>query len=250
MFEDHVHAALVGDAPNFFRNVLLRVIDHKIGAERAGFFKLRIRSGHRNDARAGVFGDLNGGAAHARPRADHEHVLAGLELSARKKHMPGGQENQRHRRGFVKTQIARNRDDVPLRRADVFRVAAVHHHAEERVAAASTVEPARASVAQATTDAWAQQDAVARFDLGHERADLVHLARDVAPDDVRHRELPASHAHAQPDIQVIQRRGLDAHQNFVSLNLWVRRVLVFQDLRPAMFVETDSFHNPWSPPES
>src|SRR3989442_1451896 len=71
---------------------------------------------------------------------------------------------------------------------------------------------------------------------------LRHFAGDVAAHNVRHRELPVPHAHAEPQVQMVQSASLDLDQDFIRLDLWFGGVFVLQDFRPPVLVKSHRFH--------
>src|SRR6202035_2694865 len=56
VLEYDVHASLDGEAPDFFGNLLLRVIDDLIGTEVAGFFQFSAAAGRGDHTRTHQFG--------------------------------------------------------------------------------------------------------------------------------------------------------------------------------------------------
>ena len=79
MLDHDVHALFVGDFPHFLRDLLLVVIDAVVGAQCARFLELRLVSRGRDHAGMKQLGNLNGGDAHARTRAQNQHGLTQAE---------------------------------------------------------------------------------------------------------------------------------------------------------------------------
>src|SRR5262249_54871532 len=78
VFEDHIDAALVGDASDFIANFLRLVVDEVVGADIFGLGELFIGTGSGDDTRAKKLGDLNGGAAYAAASAEDENIFGRL----------------------------------------------------------------------------------------------------------------------------------------------------------------------------
>jgi hypothetical protein len=49
-------------------------------------------------------------------------------------------------------------------------------------------------------------------------------------------------AAADPEIEVIERAGVDAHEDFAGTGVGLGDVFVFEDARVTVFVEYDCFH--------
>src|SRR4029077_722863 len=88
VFEDHVDAALVGDAADFLADFLGLVIDEMVGAELLGFLKFFVAAGSGDDASAEEFGDLYGGRADPAARPEDQHVFTRLQFGAGDEHVP------------------------------------------------------------------------------------------------------------------------------------------------------------------
>src|SRR3989442_3509659 len=130
VLENNIDAALIGDAADFVADFLRFVIDEMIGAELFGFLQLFIGAGGSDHARAEKLCDLNGGAADTAAGPQDENILAGLQLGSSKKHVPGGLEYQRNRRGLVEAKIFRVRQAIYFRSAHEFRATAIDHIAQ------------------------------------------------------------------------------------------------------------------------
>ena len=65
MLDDDVDTLEVGDLADFLRNLLLIVIDDKIGAEFAGAFHFALVAGGGDHASVEHFCDLDGGTPNA-----------------------------------------------------------------------------------------------------------------------------------------------------------------------------------------
>ena len=242
MLHDHVHAALAGDLLDLGRNILLVVIDHVVGAEFARLRELALAARGGDHAALEQLGDLDGGGADAARRRQHQHVLAGLKLGARHEHVPRGKKHQGRGGGILEAHVVGNLNDAVLGRREQFRIAAVDGVAEHGEAAAEVVIAREALLALAAALSRGKQYAPARLDALAEFADRDHFARDVAAQDVGHRELHAGDAGAYEQVEMIQRAGTDADQDLVGFDLRLRHVVVDEHFGTAMLVNAGCFH--------
>ena len=75
------------------------------------------------------------------------------------------------------------------------------------------------------------------FDVPDRRADLGHVARDVAAGPEGQGQGEAGQTLADEEIEVVQRRGADAHQDVARPDHGVRDVLVPELVEPAVLLE-------------
>src|SRR5579875_377376 len=155
MIQNNIDASLAGDSPYFAYNGLASMIDHFIGSKGSRFFKLLVSASHRNNSGPEELCHLNGRAPHSGPRADHQNIFSRSDARASDQHMPGCEENQGYSGGFVKTQIARDGQDIYLRRSNIFSVAAINQNAKQRVTPTSAVQPLKALRTMPATDSRA-----------------------------------------------------------------------------------------------
>jgi hypothetical protein len=59
---------------------------------------------------------------------------------------------------------------------------------------------------------------------------------------MRHGDVDTWKAAANPNIEMIQRAGMYADQDFCRAGVWLGHVLEVKDFRSAVFVEYDRFH--------
>src|SRR6266571_3348611 len=234
VLEDDVDAALASDAANFLADFLRFVVDHVIGAKLPGFLELFVAAGRGDDARAEEFGDLYRSAADAAPCSQDEHVFAGLQLGPGDEHVPGGLEHERYRSSLFERQIFRVRQAIHFRGADEFSATAVNHVAKIGGLPAVVVQTSYASRAFAAANQRREHDLLADASRGYIRSYFRDFAGHVAAGNVRQRDRHVWQAAAHPKIQVIQRTGLNADEDFVWADGGVRCVCVLQDVRPAV----------------
>ena len=84
---------------------------------------------------------------------------------------------------------------------------------------------------------------------GDIRANLRDFAGDVATGNVRQWNGHIGKAAPDPEVEMIQRASLDAHEHFVVANDRVWRVLVFEDVRCTMLMKSDGFQSDAPLPE-
>jgi len=99
--------------------------------------------------------------------------------------------------------------------------------------------------ALAAGDTGIEDDFVAGLEARDVRADFGDFAGNVAAGNVRERNFPAGDAFANPEIEMIERAGADAHQNIIRADSRFGDIFVAQDFRAAVFGEDDGFHLEW-----
>src|SRR5215831_12411964 len=151
--------------------------------------------------------------------APDQHPLVGPERGLRHEHPPGRLEDERERGRLLERERVRNRVDVLLRHRDQLGVRAVPVLADDR-------DPV------AVLEARVDHDALAGVDTN---------ARAVGSEDVRLRH--RRQAFANPDVEVIQRRGAEIDQHLPALRHGIRRILVAENLRSSVVVYTDGLHH-------
>src|SRR5216683_4141034 len=241
VFEDDVDAALASDAANFLADFLRFVVNQVIGAELPGFLELFVGAGRGDDARAEEFGDLYRGAADTAPCSQDEHVFARLQLGAGDKHVPGGLEDERNRSSLFERQIFRVRQAIHFRGAREFGAAAVNHIAKIGGLPAVVVQTSYASRAFAAANQRREHDLLADANRGDIRANLRDFAGNVATGNVRQRDRHVGQAASDPEIEVIESAGLDAHEDIIRAQWGRRRVGISQNVGSAVLLKHDRF---------
>jgi hypothetical protein len=242
VLKDDADAAFVRDAADFVANFLRFVIDEVVGAQLFGFLELFIGAGGGDDARAKKFRDLNGGGPHPTARSEDENVLARLQFGAADEHVPGCLKNEGDGGGFFKGKIFGIREAIHFWNADEFGAAAVNHVTEIGELAAAVVEAGDAGGTFAAADTGSEEDFLANADGGDFGADLRDFAGDVAARNVREGERNAWQTLADPEVEMIERAGFDAHKNFVGLDCRLRNIDEFENVRRTVLLENDGFH--------
>src|SRR5207247_2624894 len=87
MFDNQIHAPLSGYFPHLGWPGGIIGIEDKFRAELVGQLALCFRRSGADDARAELFGDLNGGGTDSTRPADDEHPIAGTHLCASREHV-------------------------------------------------------------------------------------------------------------------------------------------------------------------
>ena len=78
--------------------------------------------------------------------------------------------------------------------------------------------------------------------MGDARSDAFHNSGHVGAGDVGQGELDSRQAPALPDVQVIQRTGLDSDDHFPRAGMGVRGVFVTKFLDSAVLVKSYRLH--------
>jgi hypothetical protein len=242
VFEDNIHAALIGDAPDFFADLLRFVVDEMVGAELLRLLQLFISAGSRKHARAEEFRNLNCGAPDTAPCPEDKNILAGLQLGTHDQHVPRGLENEGDRGGLFEGEIFRIGQAIYFRGANEFGTPAVDQVAQICELAAVIVLARDASGAFAARHSGSENDFLADANRGDFGTDLRNFTGDVAARDVREWNRNARDASAHPKVEVIQRTSLYSDQDFVRADLGVGQVLVAKYLRSTVLLEDDGFH--------
>jgi hypothetical protein len=187
-------------------------------------------------------GDLDRGDADTAPCAKDENIFARLKFGAGHEHVPGGLEDERDRGGFFKRQILRVRQAIYFRYADELGASSVNHVAQVGELAAAIVEARQTRRAFSAGDAGREYNFLASANRGDLGADLRDFPGDVAARNVRKRYQNIRKALANPEIEVVQRAGSNAHQDFVGADDGISYFNIFQDFRAAVLLKLDGLH--------
>ena len=242
MLDDHVHAAAAGQFLHALRHIAGRVVDDLVRADDERFLGLVLRSNRRDDFRANILGNLNGHAADAAARPHDQRGFSGSQTGQRHCHVPGRDRDERKSRRLLEGQRGWNDNHVSSGHRDELGIAAVGLGPEHAERGAQVIAPGLALVAGSATQPRRDEDFLADLDAFDLAADPFDLPGDVATGNMRQGNLVARYPLPNPDIQMVQRAGLDADEHFVRLDLRLGPVLVLQLLRPAVFVEDNGFH--------
>jgi hypothetical protein len=164
----------------------------------------------------------------AAPDAPREHPLALAQSRPCDEHPVGRLEDERKRRGLLEAQSVRNRVDVRRGHGDQLRVRAVPVLADH-------VDPAAADL-----DAGIEDDALAELQAADAVAERLDHACAVGAEDarLRHRGEPF----ADPDVEMVQRRGAQADEHLARPGLWIRSLLELEHLGAAVLVDPHRAH--------
>jgi len=156
--------------------------------------------------------------------------------------VPSGLKNQRDGRGFFKRETFRIGEAIDFGTADKLRAPAVNQVAEIGEPRTVVVVAGKTSSALAAGDSRSEENLLARLDGGNASADLFDDAGDVAAGDMRERNRNAGEPAAHPEVQVVERAGVDADQNFSEAKFGWVYFGVAEDIGAAVAVEEDGFH--------
>jgi hypothetical protein len=93
-----------------------------------------------------------------------------------------------------------------------------------------------------------EQNARSTLDALDIAANFSDVSGDVTAVDMR--QLDSWQSLSNPEVQMIQRARANTHQHLILARTHVGNVLILENLRPAELVETDSFHDWFSPQET
>ena len=100
---------------------------------------------------------------------------------------------------------------------------------------ADHVDPAAARL-----DPGVEDDALAELEAGHALAERLDDAGSVGAEDARFRYRRQSLA--DPDVEMVQRRGAQADEHLAGPELRIRRLLEHEHLGPAVLVDPNRAH--------
>src|SRR5208282_2173150 len=240
VLDDDVDALKICDLADFLRNLLLIVVDDEIGAEFAGALYFALVARGRDHTRVEQLRNLNGGNAHPRVRAQHQHSLSGADRGASRKHVPRGEKNQRNAGGLIEIERVRDRNDVYCGHRNQLTVAAVHGVAEHGELAALILQPGNALRAMITEMHGRKQHALSGLEVGDVLADLDNFAGGVTAEDMR--QVNAGQSFAHPYVEMVQSARAHADEDLVFARLGIGNVFVGQNFRPTELMNADGFH--------
>src|SRR5579871_632727 len=240
VFKDNVAHGTAGDFLYFFRDLLLVVIDHVIGAQLASFFHLCLVPGSGDDLRIEKLADLNGRRAHARSSSQYQHDVTRHQMAAIDQHVPGGHVHQWDRCRLIVGQFLGNRKHIRARNRNIFGIAAVVHVAEDRELRAKILSPVGAGRTVSTKSHRRKQYALPYLQIGDVFANFGNIAGNITAVDVR--QLDSRQTLADEQIKMVQRAGFDLDQHLIFARLDIGHIFKFQNLRPAKLMETYGLH--------
>ena len=203
------------------------VVHRDVGAPGERLRELLVAAGGDDRARAERPADLERSGRDPAADAPDQHPLARLHGRLGDEHPVGGLVDERKRRRLLERQRVVEREHLRRVDRDQLAVRAVGMLAEHR----DQVPVLEAGVEH---DPVADGEAV---DSRSERLDDPGAVRSQDP-GLRH----GREAHAHPHIEVVERRGCEADENLAVGRFRIGNVLVPQDLRPAVLVDSDRLH--------
>src|SRR5436309_5708154 len=187
-------------------------------------------------------GYLNGGAPDATACSQDEHVFTRPDAASLDKHVPGGQKNQGNGRGVVESQPFGVGEGIYRGYLYKLGITPVREVPQNRIAPAEAVLALKAKCALHAGKSRTDQGLVSRLAMGDARSDAFHNSGHVGAGDVGQGELDSRQAPALPDVQVIQRTGLDSDDHFPRAGMGVRGVFVTKFLDSAVLVKSYRLH--------
>lgn len=103
--------------------------------------------------------------------------------------------------------------------------------------------PRGAELAAAAANSRIEDDAVSRLQAGVVREILDHDARGIAAGNERKRKAKSRYAPANPEIDVVDGCGMNFNDSFARSGLGIRSVFIAKNVRAAVFVNPNGFHD-------
>ena len=205
-----------------------RVVHGRVGAQLAGALELRVAGGGHEHARAERLRDREGRGRDAAADSPGEHPLALAQPRARHEHPERGLEDEWEGRRLLEAQAVGDGVDVRRRHRDqlgVRAVAVLADHVDSPVA---------------RLDAGIDDDPLAGLEAAHAVAQLLDNTRSVRSEDARLRH--RRHSLADPDVEMVQRRGAQADEHLACSGLRIGRLLEHEHLGAAVLVDPHRAH--------
>src|SRR5262249_2784732 len=210
VLEYHVDAFFGRDLAHDAFEALRAIIDHVIGAQRLGLFRLGIvadRGDHRATDR---LCHLDGDGADAGTAGMHQHALTRLEAGIVEQHVLHRCKGDRCAGGVAPGDPVGNRYDKTRRRIDEIAGEAVDVKAHDAADIFTQIVAALlAGLAGAAGEGAVQDDAVAGLERRYIGTDGGNLARGLDADHNRQLAPCKGHAAIAPEIEVVERHRTD-----------------------------------------
>ncbi len=194
------------------------MVDHGVGAELAGALQLRVARRRDDDVGPERLRERHRCERDSAPDAPDQHPFTRLQAGPGHEHAVRGLEDEGKRRSLLERQIVGNRMNGVPRHCDQLGMRAVGRLAENvHLAVAYDRRVDDNALVRAREHAGA---------VGAEDARLRHRRKSFA----------------NPDIEMIERRRPQFDEHLALGGLGIRGVLVAQDLRAAVLMDSDCLH--------
>ncbi len=218
------------------------MIDDGIGPQGDSFGNLAVGPDSRHHAGPGQLCHLDRHAPDSAPRPHDEHGLSMLKSGERKEHMRRGHRHERKRRRLFKRKVLRNRQHIAERHFEILRIAAVRLGSDQSIRAAQIVSPRQTLIAFPATDPRRHEHPLPHSDPFDVIADLLHDPGRIRPRHMRKRNRIGGIAFSYPNVEVVQRAGLDANQHLLRSNRRRRQILIGKCVQSAMRAKEYRLH--------
>src|SRR5262247_2685458 len=214
VLEYHVDALFGCDLAHGAFEALGAIIDHVIGAQRLGLFRLGIVADGGDDGATDRLCHFDGDGADAGTAGMHQHALARLELGIVEQHMLHRCKGDRRAGGIAPGDPVGHRYHKARRHIDEIAGEAVDVKAHDAADVFTQIVAALpAGVAGAAGQGAVHDDAITGLEGGYIRTDGGNLARGLYADHERQLAPREGHAAIAPEVEVIERYrpDLDLH---------------------------------------
>src|SRR5438132_1262938 len=156
--------------------------------------------------------------------------------------MPRSLGRQWKGRRLLKGEAPWNRDYIDGRNGDELCHPAIDLRAQNPVGQTQIIAARQTELATPTRESGRNEDAISGRTSLHIVADTLHDARDIASTNVRQRHGKCRNTLPDPDIEMIEGAGLDAHANLAGVDGRLDRFLVPEHFGPAVLIKDRRLH--------
>src|SRR5262249_20183839 len=215
VLEYHVDALFGRDLAHGAFETVGAIIDHVIGAQRLGLFRLGIVADGGDDRATDRLGHLDGDGADAGTAGMHQHALARLELGIVEQHVLHRCKGDRRARGVAQGDPLGNRYHEARRHIDEIAGEAVDVKAHDAADIFTQIVAAfSAGLAGAAGQGAVHDDAITGLEGCYIGTDCGNLARGLDAHNDRQLAPREGHAAIAPEVEVIERHRSDLDLHF------------------------------------
>ena len=215
VFDDNIHATLVGEFADFGGPGGVVGIHYEIDTEIFGKGTFGVGRGGGDDVGAELFGDLDGGGADAAGSADDEDPIAGAYLSAMGEHVHGRTTGEREGGAGIEIHAVRQADEGAGGNDDAFGEATITIDAEQFATDADGFLALFTEFAFTAKDAGLHSDGVAHKPIFYMAAEFQNTSGHFAAGGARQGNFYGETGFFEPEVKVIDAAGVDLHDDFI-----------------------------------